>query len=39
MAANTKFKLIAERERIRNLENEFSLKILHAGALTTCLHM
>jgi len=33
MAAVTKAKLIAERERIKNLENQFSLKILHAGEL------
>jgi len=31
MLAVSKAKLIAERERIKNLESEFNLKILHAG--------
>lgn len=34
MLAVSKAKLIAERERIKNLESEFNLKILHAGRST-----
>jgi len=36
MLAVSKAKLIAERERIKNLESEFNLKILHAGRSTEC---
>lgn len=36
MAAVSKAKLLAERERIKNLENEFNLKILHAGESNEC---